>query len=133
MIHTPNATTINCFLISGFTGKLRANKDRVTGCVRAVSPAPAPHGKPSGPEADQNNTVAAFMIARGESAMLELPVAGAYEAMDMYNVDAAVLQLDFGAAKAAGTESAGVYTREYEKGTVQLDCKEWKGTITMKK
>lgn len=51
----------------------------MTGCVRPDT-SPALVG-PSSAEIDQNNTVAAFMIARGESAMLELPVAGAYEAM----------------------------------------------------
>jgi hypothetical protein len=31
--------------------------------------------------------------------------------------------------KAAGSE---VFTREYSKATVQMDCKAWKGSITMK-
>ena len=71
-----NSSTINCFIIGGFNGKLVPNKERASGCVRpGMSPAPAPG--PSSAGVEQNNTVAAFMLARGESAMLELPVAGA--------------------------------------------------------
>ena len=124
-----NATSINCFIIGGFTGKLRPNKDRVAGCVRAGStPAPPPHAHGS-VEVEQNNTVAAFMLARGESAMLELPVAGAYEAMSSYDVDAAVLQLDFGAAIGAAQEASGVFTRQFSKGTVELDCNKWQSSF----
>jgi hypothetical protein len=58
--------------------------------------------------------------------MLELPVRGAYEAMQMYDVDDPLLQADFGAAMGAGKQSSpGVFTREYEKATITLDCKKW--------
>jgi hypothetical protein len=81
-------------------------------------------------EVDQNNTVAAFMLARGKSAMLELPVAGAYEAMSSYDVNAAVLQLDFGGAIGTATEAGGVFTRKFAKGTIQLDCNKWQSSFT---
>eukprot|EP01052_Picozoa_sp_SAG31_P007286 SAG31_NODE_346_length_17349_cov_9.825875_7_plen_284_part_00 len=123
-----NASTINCFIIGGFTGKMKPNKDRVTGCIRAgAPPAPPPHGNSI--EIDQNNTVAAFMLARGESAMLELPVAGAYEAMSGYDVDATVLQLDFGAAVGVAEEANGVFTRKFAKGTIHLDCNKWQSSF----
>ena len=133
-----SASTINCFLIGGFTGKLRPNNKRATGCVRGA-PAPGPPSPPPGPPAPavdplemaQNNTVAAFLIARGASAMLELPVAGAYESMAMYAVDAPVLALDFGAALGPGKESSpGVFTRAFQRGAVELDCKAWRSTFT---
>lgn len=112
------ASTINCFLIGGYTGIIVPNSHRATGCVRAP-----PSPSPSSWEMEQNNTVAAFMIARGPSAMLELPVGGAYENMAMYDVDAPVLQLDFGAAVGLGTEEApGIFTRQFQKGVVRLDC-----------
>ena len=67
-----SSTTINCFLIGGFTGQTRGNKDRAYGCVRGATAPPPPTPNPSQREAAQNNTVAAFMIARGPSAMLEV-------------------------------------------------------------
>ena len=101
----------------------------LTGCVRPGStPTPPPHAHGS-VEVEQNNTVAAFMLARGESAMLELPVAGAYEAMSSYDVDAAVLQLDFGSAIGAAKEASGVFTRQFSKGTVELDCNKWQSSF----
>lgn len=122
-----NASSINCFIIGGFSGKMRPNKDRVTGCVRAGHSSRNHHDASA--EVEQNNTVAAFMLARGESAMLELPVAGAYEAMSSYDVDAAVLQLDFGAAIGSAEEADGVFTRKFVKGTIQLDCNEWQSSF----
>jgi hypothetical protein len=62
--------TVNCFLIGGFTGQTNPNNDRAFGCVRgSVAPEP-PAAAAAGVE--QNNTVAAFMSARGASAMLEV-------------------------------------------------------------
>lgn len=63
------SSTINCFLIGGFKGVLRPSPTRATGCVRpGKHPAPHPSPSPSPPTSvgmEQNNTVAAFMIARG--------------------------------------------------------------------
>ena len=115
--------TINCFLIGGFKGVLRPSPTRATGCVRpGKHPAPSP-SPPDSVGMEQNNTVAAFMIARGLSGMLELPVGGAYEKMDMYDVDAPILQADWGAALGLGKEGpTGTFTREFEKATIALDC-----------
>ena len=64
-----------CVVCAAGGGICSANADRAIGCVRApaaleLAPPPAPDNM------DRNNTVAAFMIARGPSAMLELPVGG---------------------------------------------------------
>jgi hypothetical protein len=126
--------TINCFLIGGFNGKLRANKDRVTGCVRGgAAPSPGPPPPPDSMELEKNNTVAAFLLARGPSAMLELPVAGAYESMSTYDVDSPLLKLDFGAALGPAKQlTPGTYSREFERATVSLDCHAWTSTFEPK-
>jgi hypothetical protein len=85
---------------------------------------------PSG--ADANNTIAAFLIARGRSAMLELPVGGAYENMDKY-ILSPLLDADFGEPTGAGHEGAGgVFTREWTKATITLDCNTWTSSIAMR-
>jgi len=79
---------------------------------------------------EQNNTIAAFMIARGATAMLELPVGGAYENMRMYDVDAPILQADWGPPLGVGKEEApGVFTREFASATLSLDCNSWTSTF----
>ena len=69
-----------------------------------------------------NNTVAAFLIARGASAMLELPVKGAYGLADTYGWSP-LFDADFGEPDGPGREIiSGVFTREWSKATVTLDC-----------
>ena len=45
-----------------------------------------------------------------------------------------VLQLDFGAAlsEAATVKKGSVYTREYERATVSLDCNTWSSSFELK-
>lgn len=55
--------------------------------------------------------------------------------MAMYDVDAPILQLDYGVALSTGKETApgsGVFTRQFEGGTVRLDCGVWSSTFTPK-
>jgi hypothetical protein len=102
-----------CFLVSKVRG-YRPSPNRASGCVRGKAPAAE--------EMARNNTVAAFLISRGESAMLEFPVAGAYEDMGMY-ASSPLLSLDFGTPQGPGEEtSLGVFTRKWTAATVSLDC-----------
>lgn len=81
---------------------------------------------------DQNNTVAAFMIARGPSALLQLHVHGAYAwAEDMHFPP--ILRADYGRPLApAATVREGVYSREYERATLTLDCGRWESSFELK-
>lgn len=73
------------------------------------------------------------MISRGSSAVLELPVCGAYEAMADYDLSNPLLNADFGAPLGPGKETApGQYAREYSKATISLDCGSWTSTFVMK-
>ena len=87
--------------------------------------------EPSWPHSprDQNATVAAFMIARGPSAYLELSVYGAYFCASDLTFPP-ILETDYGAPTGAGRVSGTVYSREYEGGTVSLDCATWTSTFT---
>lgn len=130
----------SCFLVDGFAG-LRPSADRATGCIRG---APAPPAPPS-PSVDINNTVAAFLIARGPSAMLELPVLGAYEDMTNY-VLSPLLDMDYGIPLGPGRKLGGnggiqgasgqgggsVFTREYTRASVTLNCSDWTSVIRLK-
>jgi hypothetical protein len=55
------------------------------------------------------------------------------EAMAQYDVDAEVLQLDYGAAAGAAKETAGVFTREFAEGKITLDCNKWTSSFVPKK
>ena len=75
--------------------------------------------------AHENNTAAAFLVARGPSAMLGLDVQGCYEDMKEYDL-APVLNADFGTPLGAGAEGpAGVFKRKFTTGEVTLDCNSW--------
>ena len=74
----------------------------------------------------------AFMVARGPSALLQLHVHGAY-AWASDDDFPPVLQLDFGPARSeAATVKGSVYTREYERATVSLDCNTWSSSFELK-
>lgn len=86
--------------------------------------------------ADQNATVAAFMLARGANALLELRVPhGAYWFAGDMDMDATALQLDFGRALGPAREAAsgGAWSREFEGGSVALDCASWSSTFAPRK
>ena len=107
------------------------------GCLSGVPPPPPPPPPAltvtAEPYFSQNQTLAAFLIARGASAMLELPVCGAFEAMSDYDLTNPLLDVDFGHALGAGERVApGRFRREYAKATVELDCKGWSSTFTLK-
>ena len=70
-----NNSQMHCFLVGGFHG-LHPSVGRKAGCVRTrrsidKEDQEAPEEEPY---FSQNNTIAAFLIARGTSAVLELPV-----------------------------------------------------------
>lgn len=76
-----------------------------------------------------NNTMAAFLISRGPSAMLELPVLGAYEDMESY-VWSPLLDANFGKPLAAASEtSMGVFQRNFSRVSVALDCNTYTSTF----
>ena len=85
-----------------------------------------PHGPPT--TRDQNATVAAFMVARGPSAILQLHMHGAYtEAVD-FNFPP-ILFTDYGVPLGNATIQGTIYTRRYARGTVSLDCAAWSSTF----
>ena len=68
-------------------------------------------------------SIAAFLLARGQHATLMWAVEGIYESATMYSWDKALLERDFGRALGETVEMpSGVFKREYEGGTVALDC-----------
>ena len=109
------------------------------GCISGVPPPPPQMPPPAlgdtgEPFFSQNNTLAAFLIARGEGGgILELPVCGAFESMADYDLSNPLLNVDFGTPLGPGKElSSGRYTREFTKATISLDCGSWSSTFTMK-
>ena len=83
------------------------------------------------PYFSQNNTIAAFLIAVGQGGgFIELPVCGAFEAMNDYNLSNPLLGYDFGAPIGPGrADATGRYSREYQHATIRLDCTSWKSTF----
>ena len=78
-------------------------------------------------QADKEQTlptsVAAFLVARGQHATLMWAVAGIYESATMYSWDAPLLERDWGMPLSDVVEQpTGVFKREFEGGTVALDC-----------
>lgn len=82
----------------------------------------------------QNNTIAAFVIARGAGGgFLELPVCGAFESMADYDLSNPLLKAELGTPLGAGKQTTpGSYAREFTKATVSLDCATWRSTFVMK-
>ena len=69
--------------------------------------------------------MAAFMIARGPSAFLEMVVSGAYFfASDL--TFPPTLSTDYGPPLGLATRTGSVFERKFERGTVRLDCSTWK-------
>ena len=53
----------------------------------------------------------------------------------VYPYNASVMNADYGEPEGLCKETApesGVFTREWSKSTVKMDCNTWEGTITMK-
>lgn len=70
-----------------------------------------------------NATLAAFLIARGESALLEYPIHGAYGTAADYGFPS-LMSADFGQPAGEAIEvHPGVFRREWSKATIELDCK----------
>ena len=67
------------------------------------------------------------MIARGP-AVLVLHESGDSNAVDM-QTESAALHLDFGAPLGNATVRGAVYSREYERATVALDCSRWEASL----
>merc|ERR1719274_375020 len=91
------------------TGGCRRQQQRARSNSSPQDPPTWPHS----PQ-DQNATVAAFMIARGPSAVLELSVYGAYFwASDL--TFPSILTLDYGPPKGPGSLDGSVYSRHFER------------------
>ena len=82
------------------------------------------------PELQQN--LAGFLLVRGAYAWLGWGFLGC--AAEYNYTQPEELSLDYGTpiGRCAAGSTAGVFTREFTKATVELDCKEWVGTIKMK-
>ena len=131
--HDPGCTAgqMTCFLVGGFKG-MRRSKDRATACLRRPTPPPPPPPPQPYDGVAINNTVAAFLVARGISAMLELPVLGAYEDMSHY-VWSPLLDADYGTPLGPGREvSPGFFARNYTRAHVALNCTAWTSEITFR-
>ena len=69
-----------------------------------------------------NATIAAFLIARGASAILEFPIGGTYTTGLSYGWPS-IMAADFGEPTADAIEvHPGVFRREWSKATIQIDC-----------
>lgn len=78
-----------------------------------------------------NNTIAAFLISRGKSATLMFPVLGDYGAAIDYKWSP-LLDTDFGEPLGPATEQRhAVFTREWSKATVTLDCTKLKSSFVL--
>jgi len=116
----------NCYLASGVRGDYSKDLHNYT-CVR-------PEPTELWMEAERNNTIAAFLVARGASAMLEFPVDDflSYEGASRYGWSS-LLELDFGEPLEVGIEvSSGVFQREWSEATVTLDCNSYTSKFDFK-
>ena len=92
----PPPTSAHGSVILGADGE---HGKRAAAAAAAVAAAAAP----AEPYFSQNNTVAGFLIARGVGGgYLELPVCGAFEAMDDYDLSNPLLGADFGSLAGPG-------------------------------
>ena len=77
-----------------------------------------------GTSSPSNATLAAFLLARGPSAMLEYPIEGCYGTAAAYGFPP-LMAADFGEPRAMAQEiHPGFFRREWSKATVALDCKD---------
>ena len=77
---------------------------------------------------------ASFLLVRGDYAWLGYGFLGC--AADANYTQPAAFQEDYGVPAKACHQvigKPGVYTREYSRANVTLDCNEWKGSIVMTK
>ena len=83
----------------------------------------------TGTDTPRNETLAAFLIARGESAVLEFPISGTYGDASVYGFPA-IMDVDFGTPMGDGIEvHPEVFRREWSKATVTLDCRDLSSTF----
>ena len=77
-----------------------------------------------GTQTPRNETLAAFLIARGASAILEYPIGGTYSSGADYGFPK-IMAADFGKPAGDALEvHPGVFRREWTKATVELDCRD---------
>lgn len=78
----------------------------------------------------EDQEIAAFLIARGPSAVMEFPVLGAYGAAVEYGWNP-LMDEDFGVPLDKATENpAHVFTRRWSNATISLNCAMWKATFS---
>jgi hypothetical protein len=76
-----------------------------------------------GTETPRNEILAAFLIARGPSAVLEYPIGGTYSSATAYGFPH-IMSADFGVPAGDALElHPGVFQRTWTKATVGLNCK----------
>ena len=77
-----------------------------------------------GTNTPRNETLAAFLIARGASALLEYPIEGTYGTAAAFGFPA-LLAADFGEPSGDALEAhPGVFRRAWSKATIELDCRD---------
>ena len=75
-----------------------------------------------GTNTPRNETLAAFLIARGPSALLEFPIGGTYSTAADYGFPD-LMGSDFGQPVGDALEvHPGVFRRQWSKATIELDC-----------
>ena len=78
----------------------------------------------AGTNTPRNETLAAFLIARGASALLEYPIEGTYGTAAAFGFPA-LLAADFGEPSGDALEAhPGVFRRAWSKATIELDCRD---------
>ena len=71
---------------------------------------------------EYNNTIAAFLIARGESALLEYPPTGNFPNATQFPWNT-LLDADYGHPLGLARETSnGSFTREWSRATISFDC-----------
>ena len=129
------AKTINCFLIGGYKNVTRPNPDRVSGCARAAAPLPsAEENQVVAESVISQATLATFMLVRGQSAVITLPPYDRPMLSRPFVWEGALdPNADPGTPLGLAVLGNGsVFSREYTKAHVSLDCATFKSTITFK-
>jgi len=84
----------------------------------------------AGPKTPTDQIIAAFLIARGPSAILNFPTLGCYGSATEYGWNPHMDE-DFGGPLELAVEtSENVFTRQWSKATISLDCKTFEASFT---
>ena len=80
---------------------------------------------------EENNTIAAFLISRGASAMMMIGSTPMF-LMDRFDYAYPLLNADFGVPVGPATVNGTIFTRDYSNARVTLDCGSWSSTFAFR-